>query len=385
MPYLFEMKNVITINHINIIGGVEEFIYQLAKNYERDFTVYYKTADPEQLRRLRKCCNVVQFTGKEHIVCDRAFYDYGVNFFIENIEAKEHIEVIHADYKVLHIPPHTHPKITKYICVSELIKRHFLAVAPDVDPAMVETVYNPLELSEDERRPALLIGSFTRLTGEKGGNRIKELAERMNRAGINYLWFVFSDYSDFIKNKNVIFCQQRLAGITNIMASLDYVAQVSDSEGWSYTEQQAKMLGIPMIHTPYPSYFEMGTRPEDICLEFDMSNVDEVVEKLKNVKKKLTKSSWVQPKNKWDELLLKGGEIKKKGTGRMRIKAIKDYYDTFEDKDVKVGDVYDTTDDRADLIVSVKYAEIVEVAEEKKDEPKKKRARKNAVSEASDQ
>ena len=147
---------------------------------------------------------------------------------------------------------------------------------------------------------------------------------------------------------------------------------ISDSEGWSYTEQQAKMLGIPMIHTPYPSYFEMGTRPEDICLEFDMSNVDEVVEKLKNVKKKLTKSSWVQPKNKWDELLLKGGEIRKKGTGRMRIKAIKDYYDTFEDKDVKVGDVYDTTDERADLIVSVKYAEIVEVAEEKKDEKKNK-------------
>ena len=380
-----EMKNVITINHINIIGGVEEFIYQLAKNYERDFTVYYRTADPDQLRRLRKQCKVVQFTGKEKIVCDRAFYDYGVNTFIENIEAKEHIEVIHADYKVLKIPPHLHKKITKYICVSNLIKEHFLAVAPEVDPDMVEVVYNPLELSDEERRPALLIGSFTRLTGEKGGNRIKELADRLNKAGINYLWFVFFDYSDFIKNKNVIFCQQRLEGITNIMASLDFVAQVSDSEGWSYTEQQAKMLGIPMIHTPYPAFFEMGTRDEDICLEFDLSNIDEVVEKLKNVKKKFRKSEWKQPANKWNQLLLKGGDIKEKGKEYiMKIRALMDYYDTYEGKDVKRGDVYETTEERTRLIEDRKYAEIIAEAE-KKDETKKRGRKKNAVSEASDQ
>ena len=381
-----DMRNVITINHYNIIGGVEEFIYQLAKNYDRDFTVYYRTGDPDQLRRLMRQCRVVHFEGNEKIVCDRAFYDYGVNYFIENIEAKEHIEVIHADYKVLKIKPHLHPKITKYICVSETIRRHFLDVAPEVDPSMVETVYNPLELSAEERQPALLIGSFTRLTGEKGGNRIKELAERMNREGIRYLWFVFSDYSDFIKNKNVIFCQQRLEGITNIMASLDFVAQVSDSEGWSYTEQQAKMLGVPMIHTPYPAFYEMGTRDEDIMLEFDMSNIDEVIEKLKNVKKKERKSTWIQPKNKWDELLLKGGEIKKKGTGKVIIKAIRDYYDTFENRDVKIGDKYETTDDRALLIVNKNYAELVEEVPEKeeKEEKKKGRKKKNAVPEAAD-
>lgn len=381
------MKNVITINHINIIGGVEEFIFQLAKDYERDLTVYYRSADPDQLRRLMRYCNVVQFKGDEKIVCDRAFYDYGVLYFIENIEAKEHIEVIHADYKVLKIKPHTHKKITKYICVSETIKRHFLDVAPDVDPKMCETVYNPLVLSQEEKQPALLIGSFTRLTGEKGGNRIKELAQRLNNAGVNYLWFVFSDYSDFIKNKNVIFVQQRLEGITNIMASLDYVAQVSDSEGWSYTEQQAKMLGIPMIHTPYPAFFEMGTRPEDIMLEFDMSNIDEVVEKIKNTKKKIRKSDWIQPKNCWDQLLLKGGTIKKRGNGKMKIKALMDYYDTFERRDVKKGDVYETADDRAILIQSHRYGEIVEeVKEEKKvTEPKnRERKPKNAVSETAD-
>lgn len=373
------MKNVITISHYNIIGGVEEFIFQLAKNYERDFTCFYRTGDPDQLKRLRRYCYVRQWTGNEHIECERAFYDYGINYFIDQIDAKEHIEVIHADYKVLHIKPHTHPKVTKYICVSEVIKRHFLEVAPEVDPRIVEVVYNPLELSPEERKPAILIGSFTRLTNEKGGQRIKELANRLDKAGVNYLWFVFSDYSDFIKNKNVIFCQQRLMGITNIMASLDYVAQVSDSEGWSYTEQQAKMLGIPMIHTPYPAFYEMGTRPEDIMLEFDMSNIDEVVEKIKNTKKKSPKSSWEQPPNCWDQLLLKGGKIKKRGEGIMKIKALKEYFDTYEKRDVSVGDIYETSDERAEYIVMHRYAEIVEDAKEKK-----RTRKKNAVSKAQD-
>ena len=370
------MKNVITINHYNIIGGVEEFIFQLAKNYERDLTCFYRTGDPDQLRRLGRYCNVKQWTGKERIECERAFYDYGVNYFIDMIDAKEHIEVIHADYKVLRIKPHTHPKITKYICVSETVRKHFLDVA-DVDPKMVETVYNPLEISQEERKPAILIGSFTRLTGEKGGNRIRELARRLNDEGVNYLWFVFSDYTDFIKNKNVIFIQQRLEGITNIMNSLDYVAQVSDSEGWSYTEQQAKMLGIPMIHTPYPAFYEMGTRPADIMLEFDLSNIDEVVQRIKNTKKKARKSDWIQPQNCWDELLLKGGSPNKKGNGRMKIRATKDYFDTYEKKDVTRGAVYETTEARAMLISSQHYAEIIEeVAEEKKETKQDKKTKK---------
>lgn len=359
------MKNVITINHINIIGGVEEFIYQLAKDYRRDFTVYYRSADPDQLRRLMEYCDVIKFTGKEHIVCDRAFYDYGVNYFIENIEAKEHIEVIHADYKVLKIPPHLHPKITKYIAVSETVKRHFLDVT-DLDPSQIETVYNPLVLSEEERKPAVLIGSFTRLTGEKGGKRITELARRLDAKGVNYLWFVFSDYTDFVGSKNVVFVKQRLNGITNIMNALDYVAQISDSEGWSYTEQQAKMLGVPMIHTPYPAFYEMGTRPEDIMLEFDLSNINEVVEKIASTKKKPRKSEWVQPKNKWDELLLKGGEIKERKT-KMKIKANKNYFDTVENRTVEKDEIYEVNKARGTFIVEQGFAEIA--PEEK---PKKK-------------
>ena len=54
----------------------------------------------------------------------------------------------------------------------------------------------------------------------------------------------------------------------------------------------------------------------------------------------------------------------------MKIKALIDYFDTFEKKDVKAGEVYETTDERAQLIITNKYAE--EAKEEKKSARKAK-------------
>ncbi len=67
----------------------------------------------------------------------------------------------------------------------------------------------------------------------------------------------------------------------------------------------------------------------------------------------------------------------KKGEN-MKIKAIKPYRDKHEDKQVSVGTVYDTTKERAELIVSKGFAiyqeEVVEEAkEESTPTPKKRR------------
>ena len=61
----------------------------------------------------------------------------------------------------------------------------------------------------------------------------------------------------------------------------------------------------------------------------------------------------------------------------MKIKALIDYYDTHEERNIKKDEVYETTDERADLIISHKYAEKVEAK-------KRGRKKKDAVPEASD-
>lgn len=55
----------------------------------------------------------------------------------------------------------------------------------------------------------------------------------------------------------------------------------------------------------------------------------------------------------------------------MKIKALIDYYDTYEQRNIKKDEVYETTDERAELAISVNYAEKVE---------KKRGRKKNAVS-----
>ena len=57
----------------------------------------------------------------------------------------------------------------------------------------------------------------------------------------------------------------------------------------------------------------------------------------------------------------------------MKIKALIDYYDTYEKRDIKKDEIYETTDERGELIVSVKYAQEV-----------RRGRKKNAVSKASD-
>lgn len=68
--------------------------------------------------------------------------------------------------------------------------------------------------------------------------------------------------------------------------------------------------------------------------------------------------------------------VSKKGES-MKIKAIKPYRDVYENRDVLVNDVYNTTKERAKLIVDKGFAiyeeEVVESKEEATPTPKKRR------------
>ena len=111
---------------------------------------------------------------------------------------------VHADYTqpcYTIIPKFKHPKIkkvfgiTQYIC--DTLKNNF-----GVD---AELCYNPLAIEQPQKRLTLV--SATRLSAIKGGKRMKALAEALDLAGINYVWYVFTNDNDCINSNNVIFLQ----------------------------------------------------------------------------------------------------------------------------------------------------------------------------------
>lgn len=113
------MKNIFYFSNINSIGGVESFFYYMAKKYkDRDITVYYRSGDNAQLKRLSEYVRVKKFKG-ERIECEKAFFNYSLDI-IDYVDAKEYIQIIHADYEAMQLTPKHNRKITKYIGVSEL-------------------------------------------------------------------------------------------------------------------------------------------------------------------------------------------------------------------------------------------------------------------------
>lgn len=141
--------------------SVETYFYYLAKKYSdfADITIFYRNADFLQLQRLQKLVQVKKFNNQK-IKCKKLFINY-THDIIDYVEADEYIEVIHGDLKALNKTPRLHPKITKYIGVSQLVCDSF----KELTGKDIELCYNPIDL--DTPPKILKLVSATRLTEEK--------------------------------------------------------------------------------------------------------------------------------------------------------------------------------------------------------------------------
>ena len=192
---MIKSNNVFYVSNFNTIGGVETYIYELARKYkDYDITVIYKTGDEKQLRRLKKYVRVIKYNGQK-IECKRAFFNYETDI-INNVEAEEYIQLIHALFKTQGIIPRIEPKITKYFCVSERAGKEWKELT-GIKPMVCK---NPLTITDEEKKETLYLISATRLTAEKGKSRMIKLAEALDRENINYLWLVFTNDTKEIDN-----------------------------------------------------------------------------------------------------------------------------------------------------------------------------------------
>ena len=267
-------KNVFYISNFNVIGGVETFIYELAKKYnEYDITVVYNTGSVNQIRRVKKYVRVVKFNQGDIIKCDRAFFNYETDI-IDFVEANEYIQIIHALFKTQGLTPRIHPKITRYVSVSERAGKEW----EELTGFKCTVVRNPLTLDVDDKSNVLYLISATRLTAEKGRDRMIRLAEELDKAGIKYLWLIFTNDTNAINNPNVIYVKPRL-DVRPYIASIKgrgFGVQLSDSEGDCFFTRECEAFGVPLIVTPIPSFKEQGLVEGKNCyyVPFDMVDVD---------------------------------------------------------------------------------------------------------------
>ena len=345
------MKNIFYFRYISPIGGIETFFYYLAKKYHnKDITIYYSDADYRQIQRLVKYVRCKKYNG-EKIKCEKAFFCFNIDI-IDNVEADEYIQVIHGDYKAHGIKPNTHPKINKYLGVSKIACETFT----ELTGYPCELVYNPIAI--DEPKKMLNLISATRLSSEKGKDRMIQLANMLDAADIPYLWTIFTNDRNAINNPNVVYMKPRL-DIINYIANADYLIQLSNTEGYCYSIVEALSVGTPVIVTDMPVLKEIGVKNGEngFIVDFDMKNVP-----IKAIYDGLQPFEYKPINDGWEKIMAKGkSTYKRDPAGFVKVKPIKAYYDLQLERTVtEKNEPFEVAKSRAEYLESLGLVTVID-------------------------
>lgn len=349
--FMLSLKNVMCVGNINSIGGIESMLYYLAKKYAKnyDITVVYKTGAVPQLDRLKKMVRVIKWKPELTIKCEKVFCNLDTSF-LENIEADEYYQIIHADYKAYKIKHYPHPDVQHYLGVSENTCKTF----KEVSGLDITICHNPIVL--DKPRKVLHLISATRMTWEKGKERMAALAGALDAAGIPYTWEVFTDSPEKIQNPNILYRPPKL-DITDYIADADYLVQLSNTEGWSYAIYEALCLNVPVITTDFPSIYEMGvvSGKNGFILSMDMSNIP-----VDAIYKGVEPFTYKPVPDGYGKLLAKGkSNYEEEVKALVKVKCTNRFYDLETSVNREVGDTWETSFLRADHLEDLHLVKIV--------------------------
>lgn len=341
MDYSF--KNVFYIRNISPVGGTETFLVNLGKKYGKDFDicVYYQTADPEMLSRIRKYLRTKKYRQGEEIRCERLFCNINTDI-LADVVADEYYQIIHANYKVARLQPNTPPEIRHFIGVSQSACDVFAGMTGKT----VELSYNPLVVEKPRR--ALKLISATRLTRDKGADRMKILADALNQAGVPFTWDVYTDFPDVFRREDITVHRNK-SNIIDYIASADYLVQLSDAEGLCYSIEEALSVGTPVIVTDIPTNDEIGVinGENGWILPLGMDNIP-----VAEIEKGIKKFKWTPPADRWGEILAEGQGTYQDELKQMRnIVCTKRYFDVQMEKEIHMGDHLLVSGERAEHLV----------------------------------
>ena len=284
------------------IGGIESHLYYLAQKYGKyDITVFYRTGNQRQLKRLRQFVRCVQLKPEEKVICTNVFCCFNREI-LDQCEADHVYLVLHGDYldmvnrKQLNrdVLP-LDDRVDTYLGVSKLVCESWETLTG----IKAEFVGEPIVLP-NRAKPLLLI-SATRLSPEKGWDRMQILADALDSADVNYLWHIYTNSPKPNSRPNLTFLPTRL-DIVEKLKAYDAFVQLSDNEGFCLSVVEALASGVPVIGTDLPVFKEIGLNEENsIILPMDMSDIP--VDKIANISRDLKGFSYTPPKENWNKYL----------------------------------------------------------------------------------
>jgi glycosyltransferase involved in cell wall biosynthesis len=306
------MKLVLYSSSMNRIGGIETFNYNWCKRMSKfyDITFVYESGDIDRLKNLAEYVTVTKFTGKT-INCDICIWSTAWGLRPEHcINAKEYWQMIHADYnayiKDWHFTYTKLPKVTKHIAVGKHVAEAFTKVTGyKVDYIL----YNLLDNQVMTSRNKLRLVAATRISKEKGIERLLLLAKKLKKHGVDFVLDVYGDtptssYKDeiLLESNNIpeIVWHGSKLNITREIENAHYLLVLSDTEGCPYSLMESLQVGTPVICTDFPAAKEhIIDGKNGYILDMKLSNLD--IDKIINhipkdfkYKEKTSEKDWIK-------------------------------------------------------------------------------------------
>lgn len=286
------MNVLIYISNYNKIGGVERFVENFCKRMSKHYNItllFDNCNHNDILIEMSDFCNIEKLDKNKKYITDYFICSTAWGFSpYDLITAKKCIQIVHADYT--HVIANwnfkytQHKKCTHHVAVGELVKKAFEIATPyKIDAIIYNLLDDTIKIDKKKKNKVLKLITVSRLSGEKGFNRMVKLAELLENNNIKYQWDVFGNL-DNNYNNDIIAKFNRFKSVTfkgvirnpfPEIAKSDYLVQLSDTEGFAYSVYEALQCKTPCIITPFASGNEQITDGENgYIIPFDMQNID---------------------------------------------------------------------------------------------------------------
>lgn len=215
--------------------------------------------------------------------------------------------------------------------------------------------------------------TISRISREKGFNRMLLLEKTLHESGIEFEWHCFGDLNtnharEIVKK----FKHIKFNGITNkpleVMKQYDYLVQLSDTEGFPYSIYEAMQQCVPVIATDFPSIHEMiengvnGYIVSKDLSNFDVNKIINNIPVIQKFKEKSTEKDWikflnmVRPRKNQPSIKSEPHGNDKKA---VQVLVTRQYHDTVLDKLMTSGKKHIVTPERADILEAYNVAKRV--------------------------
>ena len=324
------MKLILYHNNLLKFGGVDTFVYNFVKKMNKYFDILflYTTADKNNLERIKKYVKTEQYSKDKKYICDICICASAWGQYPDSVIAKSgrYIQMVHADYikaKEIGFIYNKWHKTTEHIGVSNYVCKVFKQLYPKEN---ITRIYNILDEAQ-ETKPILKLISATRVSKEKGYERMLKLAQELKKANIRFRWTIFTDLNLYNQKpfdlEEIVYMKPSHDFFDYIKES-DYGVQLSDTEGYSYFINECLEYGTPVICTNFPSAYEsVENEKNGYILDMNLSNLD--INKIINnipknflYKEKCSEKDWIALINK---------KVERKNKNMYKVIAKQDYTD----------------------------------------------------------